>query len=170
MLVGTVADYDIPGTLVVSILVAADISAGVGILIENSNDTSPNRKLYHPCVLVYKIPLLSTAVPGICYAGTTSYLVLVRTCIPGRLKTYSSMYRFFFLMGGLIRQGPCHGVACEIHVVWCIYVVLWKLRCASNVIFSSSLVNLTVLREICAPLTHPTRGVRVTRTHPSRIP
>ena len=55
----------------------------------------------------------------------------------------------------------------------------WKLRCASNVIFSCSLVNLTVLREICAPQTHPirfvksthpTRGVRVRRTHPSRIP
>ena len=39
--------------------------------------------------------------------------------------------------------------------------------------------NLTVLREICAPQTHPmgfvksthpTRGVRVRRTHPSRIP
>ena len=33
MLIGTVAAYDIPGTLVVSILVAADVSsAGVGIL------------------------------------------------------------------------------------------------------------------------------------------
>ena len=55
----------------------------------------------------------------------------------------------------------------------------WKLRCASNVIFSCSLVNLTVLREICAPQTHPmgfvtsthpTRRVRLRRTHPSRIP
>ena len=89
MLVGTVADYDIPGTLVVSILVAADISAGVGILIENSNDTSPNRKLYHPCVLVYKIRILSTAVPGtrvqymLCWYEVVP--ATVRTCIPGRL-------------------------------------------------------------------------------------
>ena len=30
----------------------------------------------------------------------------------------------FFLMGGLIRQGPLHGVACEIRVAWCIWVVL----------------------------------------------
>ena len=52
---------------------------------ENSNDTSPNRKSYHPCVLVYKIQILSTAVPGICYARTRSYLVLVRTFVPGRL-------------------------------------------------------------------------------------
>ena len=63
---------------------------------ENSNDTSPNRKLYHPCVRVYKIQILSTVVPGICYAGTRSYLVLGRTCVPGRLSTYSSMYRFSF--------------------------------------------------------------------------
>ena len=55
----------------------------------------------------------------------------------------------------------------------------WKLRCASNVICSCSLVNLTVLRQICAPQahpmgfvksTHPTREVRVRRTLPSRIP
>ena len=31
---------------------------------------------------------------------------------------------YFFLMGGLIRQGPCHGVAREIRIVWCIWVVL----------------------------------------------
>ena len=54
-----------------------------------------------------------------------------------------------------------------------------KLSCASNIIFSCSLVNLTVLREICAPQAHPmgfvkstylTLGVRVRRTHSSRIP
>ena len=27
-------------------------------------------------------------------------------------------------MSGLIRQGPCRGVACEIRVVWCIWVIL----------------------------------------------
>ena len=31
---------------------------------------------------------------------------------------------FFSLMGGLIRQGPCHGVACEIRILWRIWVVL----------------------------------------------
>ena len=41
---------------------------------ENSNDISRNRKLYHPCVLVYKIQILRTAVvPGICYARTRLY-------------------------------------------------------------------------------------------------
>ena len=30
----------------------------------------------------------------------------------------------FLLMGGLIRQEPCHGVACEVRVVWCVWVVL----------------------------------------------
>ena len=70
----------VPGTMVVSILVAADIlSAGVRTCNENSNDTSPNRKLHHPCVLVYKIQILTAVqqyqVPGICYAGTRSYLV-----------------------------------------------------------------------------------------------
>ena len=59
MLIGTAAAYDIPGTLVVSILVAADISpAGVRTRNDNSNDTSPNRKLHQPCVLVYKIQIL----------------------------------------------------------------------------------------------------------------
>ena len=43
--------------------------------------------------------ILSTAVPGIRYARTRSYLVLVRTCVPGRLSTYNSMYRIFFLDG-----------------------------------------------------------------------
>ena len=52
---------------------------------ENSNDTSPNMKLYHPCVLVYEIHILSTAVPGICCARSRPCLVLVRTCAPGRL-------------------------------------------------------------------------------------
>ena len=66
---------------------------------EDSNDTSPDRKLYHPCILAHKIQILSTAVPGICYAGTRSHLVLVRTCVPGRLSTYNSMYRIFFLDG-----------------------------------------------------------------------
>ena len=109
--------------------------------------------------------------------------MLVRTCIPGRLYTYRNMCFFFFLMGDLIRQGPRQGVACEISIVWCIYLVCHfaansgELR--SNVVFSCSLVNLTVLREICAPQTHPRgsvrsthpmRGVRVTRAHPSRIP
>ena len=84
-----------------------------------------------------------------------------------------------FFMGGLIRQGPYHGVACKICIVWCIWAVLWKLRCASNVIFSCPLVNLTVLREVCAhqthPMgfvksTHPTRGVLVRHTDPSRVP
>ena len=57
MLIGTAAAYDIPGTLVFSILIAAEISsAGVGIPI-----------------------------PGICYARTRSYLVFVHTCVPGRL-------------------------------------------------------------------------------------
>ena len=87
MLIGTAAAYDIPGTLVVSILVAADIviSRRGYSRNENSNNTSPNRKLYHLCVLVYKMQIPSTAVPGICYARTRSYLVLVRTCVPGRL-------------------------------------------------------------------------------------
>ena len=53
MLIGTAAAYDILGTRVVGILVAADTSsAGVRTRNENSNDTSPNRKFYHPCVLV----------------------------------------------------------------------------------------------------------------------
>ena len=83
-------------------------------------------------------------------------------------------------MGGLILQGPCHGVACEIRTVWCFNVVCRKLRCdLYRCRLSCSLVSLTVLREICAPQTHPmgfvksthpTHGVRVTRTHPSRIP
>ena len=86
MLIGSAAAYDIPGTLVVSILVAAVISsAGLRTRNENSNDTSPNRKLHHPCILVYKVRILSTAASGICYADTRSYLVILRTCIPGRL-------------------------------------------------------------------------------------
>ena len=91
MLVGTVADYDIPGTLVVSILVAADISAGVGILIENSNDTSPNRKLHHPCVLVHKMQILTAVQQYQTYAMLVrdrTWCILVRTCcIPCRLPT-----------------------------------------------------------------------------------
>ena len=44
MLIGTAAAYDIPGTLVVSIRIDADISsAGVRTRNESSNDTSPNR-------------------------------------------------------------------------------------------------------------------------------
>ena len=56
MRIGTAAAYDIPGTLVVTILVAADISsAGVGIPALKTATTPLNRKSYHPCVLVYKI-------------------------------------------------------------------------------------------------------------------
>ena len=57
------------------------------------------------------------------YARTRSYLVLVRTCVPGRLLTYSSMH-LFFVTGGLIHQGPCYGIECAIRIVWCIWVVL----------------------------------------------
>ena len=85
MLIGTVAAYDIPATLAVSILVAAATSsAGVGIFPLRTA-TKPLGKVYHPYVLVYKIPLLNIAVPGICYAGMWSYLMIVRTCTPGRL-------------------------------------------------------------------------------------
>ena len=40
-----------------------------------------------------------------------------------------------------------------------------KLRCASNVVFSCSLLNLTVLRELCAPQTHPMGFVKSTHRY-----
>ena len=90
MLIGTAAAYDIPGTLVVSILVAAVISsAGVRTRNENSNDTYPNRKLHNPCVLVYKLQILTAAVQQYqVYAMLVrdrTWCILVRTCIACRL-------------------------------------------------------------------------------------
>ena len=90
MLIGAAAAYDIPGTLVVRILVAADISsAGVRTRNENSNDTYPNRKLHNPCVLVYKLQILTAAVQQYqVYAMLVrdrTWCILVRTCIACRL-------------------------------------------------------------------------------------
>ena len=49
MLIGAAAAYDIPGTLVVSILVAAVISsAGVRTRNENSDDTSSKQGITSP--------------------------------------------------------------------------------------------------------------------------
>ena len=87
MLIGTAAAYDIPGTLVVYILAAADISsAGVGMPAMRTATTPLPTSIYitraYWCI---KTEILSTAIPGVCYARTRSYLVLVRTCVPGRL-------------------------------------------------------------------------------------
>ena len=91
MLIGTAAPYDIPDTLEVNILFAANISsAGVGITAMRTATTLSQQELYHPYVLVYKMQILSTAVSGTRfmipgYARTRSYLILVRSCVPGRL-------------------------------------------------------------------------------------
>ena len=105
MLICTAAAYDIPGTLVVSMVDAADTSsAGVGIPAKRTATTPPNRKNSHPCVLVYNILILGTAVPGLCYDVKRANLILVRTCTHGRLSTYSSMH-LFFLYGRFDRPG-----------------------------------------------------------------
>ena len=90
MLIGTAA-YDITGTLAVGILVADIPSASVPTRNENSNDTSPNRKLHHPCVLVHKMQILTAVQQYQTYAMLVrdrTWCILVRTCcIPCRLPT-----------------------------------------------------------------------------------
>ena len=89
MLIDTAAAYDIPGTLVVSILVAADISsAGVGIPAMRTATTPLltgnyiTRAYWH---IKYKYSVQQYQVYATRYAGTRSYLVLVRTFVPGTL-------------------------------------------------------------------------------------
>ena len=61
MPIGTASAYDIPGTLVVGMLVAADTSsARVGIPATRTATTPPDRKNYHPFVLVYKVQHTNT--------------------------------------------------------------------------------------------------------------
>ena len=51
-------------------------------------------------------------------------LILVRTCIRGRLFTYRSMYRFIFFDGRFDRPGVIPRCRREIRIVWCLWVVL----------------------------------------------
>ena len=65
--------------------------------------------------------ILSTVVPGICYPRTRSYLGFVRTCVPVRLQTYSSMCRFLFLDGrfgtpGAMTRCSVRNTECMVHM------------------------------------------------------
>ena len=126
MLIDTAAAYDIPGTLVVSILVATDVSsAGVGIPAMRTATTPLltgnyiTRAYWH---IKYKCSVQQYQVYAMLVRGRTWYLYVHVYLVGYRPTTVCT--GFFFLMGGLIRQGPCHGVACERRIVWCIRVVL----------------------------------------------
>ena len=128
MLIGTVAAYDIPGTLVVSILVAADISsAGVGIpAIRTATTPLPTGnyiiRAYWYIQYVYSVQQYQ--VYAMLVRGRTWYFYVLVYLVGYRPTAVCAV--FFFLMGGLVRQEPCHGVACEICIVWCIWVILLK--------------------------------------------
>ena len=100
MLIGTVAAYDIPGTLVVSILVAADVSsAGVGILaLRTATTPLPTgnyiTRAYWYIKYEFSVQQYQVLEYSICYAGTRSYLLLyVLVYLVGCRP--SSMCRFF---------------------------------------------------------------------------
>ena len=81
MRIGAVAAYDIPGTLVVIILVAADISsAGAGIpAMRTATTPLPTGNYITRAYTHIKNEYSVQQVSGIFYAGAGSYLVLVRT-------------------------------------------------------------------------------------------
>ena len=74
MLIGTAAAYHIPGTLVVSILVAADISsAGVGI----PEMTTRNHITRACCYIRYKYSVQQNQVYAMLVRGRTWYLYIL---------------------------------------------------------------------------------------------
>ena len=117
---------DRPGTLVVSILVAADTSSvDVGIPAMRTATTplpTGNHITRVYWYIRFKYSVQQCQVYAMLVRGRTWYLYVLLYLVGYRSTAVCAV--FSFLMCDLMRQGPCHGVACEIRIVWCIWVVL----------------------------------------------
>ena len=70
----------------------------------------------------YKYSVRQYQVYDMLVRGRTWYLCVLVYLVGYRPTAVCAV--FFVFLGGLIRQGSCHGVACEMRMVWCIWVVL----------------------------------------------